>query len=169
MGFPSGSAGKNPAAMQEMHSWVGKITWKRAWQPILLFLLGESHGQRSLAGLKSMESHRIRHDWSDLACTYTHVWRHTHLGNLYKHLRYSLLQALRLRWWLSAPLYMQKSLRIGFLLLWLVSGRSVCIAPGFSPALIKLLPSVNHSCSAFRQDSLLWSSQDICNRCAYGS
>ena len=30
--------------------WVGKIHWKRAWQPIPVFLSGESHGQRTLAG-----------------------------------------------------------------------------------------------------------------------
>ena len=28
---------------------VGKIPWKRKWQPIPVFLPGESHGQRSLA------------------------------------------------------------------------------------------------------------------------
>ena len=30
--------------------WVGKIAWRRKWQPILLFLPGKPHGQRSLAG-----------------------------------------------------------------------------------------------------------------------
>ena len=30
--------------------WVGKIPWRRAWQPTLVFLPGESHGQRSQAG-----------------------------------------------------------------------------------------------------------------------
>ena len=30
--------------------WVGKIRWRRVWQPTPVFLLGESHGQRSLAG-----------------------------------------------------------------------------------------------------------------------
>ena len=30
--------------------WVGKIPWRRAWQPTPVFLPGESHGQRSLAG-----------------------------------------------------------------------------------------------------------------------
>ena len=30
--------------------WVGKILWKRAWQPTPVFLPGESHGQRSLVG-----------------------------------------------------------------------------------------------------------------------
>ena len=29
--------------------WVGKIPWRRAWQPSPVFLPGESHGQRSLA------------------------------------------------------------------------------------------------------------------------
>ena len=30
--------------------WVRKIPWRRVWQPIPVFLLGESLGQRSLAG-----------------------------------------------------------------------------------------------------------------------
>jgi len=30
--------------------WVGKIPWRRAWQPTPVFLSGESHGQRSLVG-----------------------------------------------------------------------------------------------------------------------
>ena len=30
--------------------WVGKIAWRRAWQPTPVFLPGESHGQRSLDG-----------------------------------------------------------------------------------------------------------------------
>ena len=30
--------------------WIGKIPWREAWQPTPVFLPGESHGQRSLAG-----------------------------------------------------------------------------------------------------------------------
>ena len=30
--------------------WVGKIPWRMKWQPIPVFLPGESHEQRSLAG-----------------------------------------------------------------------------------------------------------------------
>jgi len=30
--------------------WVQKISWRREWQPTPVFLPGESHGQRSLAG-----------------------------------------------------------------------------------------------------------------------
>ena len=29
--------------------WLGKISWRRKWQPTLVFLPGKSHGQRSLA------------------------------------------------------------------------------------------------------------------------
>ena len=31
-------------------SWVGKIPWRRKWQPTPVFLPRESHGQRSLVG-----------------------------------------------------------------------------------------------------------------------
>ena len=30
------------------NSWVGKILWRRKWQPTPVLLPGESHGQRSL-------------------------------------------------------------------------------------------------------------------------
>ena len=30
--------------------WVGKISWRRKWQPTPVFSPGKSHGQRSLAG-----------------------------------------------------------------------------------------------------------------------
>ena len=34
----------------EFSPWVGKIFWRREWQPTPIFLPGESHGQRKLAG-----------------------------------------------------------------------------------------------------------------------
>ena len=38
--------------MQEMRfdPWVGKILWRRQWQPTPVFLPGKSHGQRRLVG-----------------------------------------------------------------------------------------------------------------------
>ena len=33
--------------------WVGKIPWRREWQPTPVFLPGEFHGQRSLVGYSS--------------------------------------------------------------------------------------------------------------------
>ena len=43
---------KNPPAMQEtrVSLWVGKIPWRREWQPTPVFLSGGAHGQRSLVG-----------------------------------------------------------------------------------------------------------------------
>ena len=56
MGFPGGTSGKEPACQhgrskrRGFYPWVRKVPWRRAWQPVLVFLPGESHGQRSLAG-----------------------------------------------------------------------------------------------------------------------
>ena len=33
--------------------WVGKIPWRKKWQPTPVFLPGEFHGQRSLLGYSS--------------------------------------------------------------------------------------------------------------------
>ena len=43
--------------------------WRRKWQPTPVFLPGESQGGRSLVGciVQPMGSHRVGHDWSDLA------------------------------------------------------------------------------------------------------
>ena len=38
------------------NSWVRKIPWRRKWQPTPVFLLGKSHGQRSLAGYTRLQS-----------------------------------------------------------------------------------------------------------------
>ena len=54
LGFPSGSVVKKICLQCKRHRrhghdpWVGKIPWKRAWQPTPVFLPRESHGQRSL-------------------------------------------------------------------------------------------------------------------------
>ena len=58
-----GARGKEPACSCRRHKtcgfdpWVGKIPWRRAWQPTAVFLPGESHGQRSLAGY-SQQDHK---------------------------------------------------------------------------------------------------------------
>ena len=48
-------SGKESACQCRRHRfnpWVGKISWRSKWQPTPVFLPGESHGQRSLAGYK---------------------------------------------------------------------------------------------------------------------
>ena len=52
MGFPGGSVVKSPPAGDPgFDPWVGKIPWKRKWQPTPVFLPGKFHGQRSLVGI----------------------------------------------------------------------------------------------------------------------
>ena len=53
-GFPGGASGKEPTCQcrrgkrRGFNPQVRKIPWRRAWQPTLVFLLRESHGQRNL-------------------------------------------------------------------------------------------------------------------------
>ena len=44
-GFLCGSDGK--ASVYSAGPWVGKILWRRKWQPTPVLLPGKSHGQRS--------------------------------------------------------------------------------------------------------------------------
>ena len=54
--IPGGASGKESACQcwrcksRGFHPRVTKIFWRRKWQPTPVFLPGESHGQRSLAG-----------------------------------------------------------------------------------------------------------------------
>ena len=41
--------------------WVGKIPWRKAWQPTPVFLPGECHGLQP-GGLQSMGLQRAGHD-----------------------------------------------------------------------------------------------------------
>ena len=52
MGFHGGSDGKESACNAEDQGSIPGlgIPWRRKWQPTSVFLPGESHGQRSLAG-----------------------------------------------------------------------------------------------------------------------
>ena len=46
----------------EFNPWVGKIPYRRKWWPTPVFLTGESHAQRSLAGYSPWGHKRVRHD-----------------------------------------------------------------------------------------------------------
>ena len=67
-GFPGGSVVKNLPAKQgtqckghAFNPWVGKIPWRKKWQPTPIFLPGKSHGQRSLAGCSPWGRKRVGH------------------------------------------------------------------------------------------------------------
>ena len=62
MGFPSGSAVKNPTVIRELKRhgldpWVGKIPWRRIWQLIRRIPWTEKPGR-----LQSTESKRVGHN-----------------------------------------------------------------------------------------------------------
>ena len=66
---------KNPPANAGDMRWgfnpcVGKISWRREWQPTPVFLPGESHGQRSLAGYSP---------WSCRELDTTEATEHAHI------------------------------------------------------------------------------------------
>ena len=44
--------------------WVGKIPWRRAWQPTPVFLPGDSPWTEEPGELLSMGSQRVRYDWA---------------------------------------------------------------------------------------------------------
>jgi hypothetical protein len=53
VGHPRWLRGKEPACQYRrcgFDPWVGKIPWRREWQPTPVFLPGEFHAQRNLAG-----------------------------------------------------------------------------------------------------------------------
>ena len=75
MGFPGGTSGKEPTYQSRrprFNPWVGKIPWRRAWQPTPVFLPGESHGQRSLVGYSpwgGKESDMTKVTWACMLAT----------------------------------------------------------------------------------------------------
>ena len=65
---PGGASGKEPACQCKRDKrWgfdprVGKIPWRRAWQPTPVFLPGESPWTEEPGGLQSVESQESGHD-----------------------------------------------------------------------------------------------------------
>ena len=63
MGFSGDSNGKDSTcnAGDGFHPWVGKMPWRRAWQPTPVFLPRESLSTEEPGGLQSMGSQRVGH------------------------------------------------------------------------------------------------------------
>jgi len=65
LGFPGGSYGKEStcnAGDLGFDPWVGKIPWRRVWEPTPVFLPGESPWTEEPDRLQPMGSQRVRHD-----------------------------------------------------------------------------------------------------------
>ena len=61
-GFPGVPVVKNLPAKAGEDPWVGKLPWRRVWQPSPAFLPGETPWIAEPGGLQSMESQRVGHD-----------------------------------------------------------------------------------------------------------
>ena len=81
LGFPGGTSGKEPACQcrrfkrHGLSPWVGKIPWSEKWLPALVSLLGQFHGQRSLAGYSSWGCKEL--DMTEWGHTHTHTPTYT--------------------------------------------------------------------------------------------
>ena len=78
-GFPACTGFKEPTYQCRIHKrlefnpWVGKILWRRAGQSTLIFLPGESHGQRNLQAIV----HGVSKSWTRLvANTFIFLYMH---------------------------------------------------------------------------------------------
>ena len=60
--------------------WVGKISWKRKWQAIPVFLPGELHGQRSLASYSPWCRKELDTTW--VTNTLDTLWKHWRMESL---------------------------------------------------------------------------------------
>ena len=75
--------------------WVGKIPWRRKWQPTPVFLPGESHGQRSLVGYSPWGGKELDMTEQLTHHTDTHTQTHRHTDTHTFELRIIRLLMLR--------------------------------------------------------------------------
>ena len=77
--FPGGSNGKESAC--NVGDWasipgLGRPLWRRAWQPTLVFVPGESPWTEEPGGLQSTGSQRVGHNWANKHTHWvTQLWR----------------------------------------------------------------------------------------------
>ena len=76
-GWPGGKESTSQWKRCRFNPWVGKIPWRRKWQPSLVFLPGKSHGQKNLAGYSSWGPKGVRHNLAtkhnNLNCSTCHI------------------------------------------------------------------------------------------------
>ena len=89
-GLPGGANGKESSCQcrrlrrHKFNPWVGKICWRKKWQPTAAFLPGKSHGQRSLTGYSPWGCKEL--DTTESVCTCAHARTHTHTHtNIHTH------------------------------------------------------------------------------------
>ena len=101
-GLPRWCSGKESACKCRRHKrwkrhafdpWVGKIPWRRKWQPTAVFLPGKSRGQRSLVGYSPWG---LKEDWAR-TCELPGVKFYSHPQHV-QHCRSLSIQSSVLHW-----------------------------------------------------------------------
>ena len=96
------------------HPCVRKILWSRKWQPIPVFLLGESHEQRSLVGYSPQSLKGS--DTIERLIFHFHIYIYMHIY-LYIHLS---IYSLNINWWPVTFLWAKDSLVVQWSLHWVL-------------------------------------------------
>jgi len=93
-----GASGREPTCQCRRHKrhgfdpWIVKFSWRKAWQPTPtpVFLLGESHGQRSLVAYTPQSHKRVRH---------TKVTEHAYTHEVKCKFCWQFVETMMERWW----------------------------------------------------------------------
>ena len=83
--------------------WIGKIPWRRAWQPIPVFFPRESPWTEEPGGLQPMGSQRVRHNWATLLSLsiFTLSWTYPCAGHSVLFVLFICLKKLNVMLWSS--------------------------------------------------------------------
>ena len=129
-GFPGGAEVKSiclQCGRPGFDPWVGKIPWRRKWQPTPVFLPGESHGWRSLVGY-SPQVAKNQTQLSNFTFTFTQVLAASASGGAvtFQHLKWPLATP-------STPGGAQEILRLVLHFSFLLTSRNLPLASSEGP------------------------------------
>ena len=86
MGFPGGSDSKESTCdwtrRLRFNPWVGKISWRRTWQPTPVFLPGEFPWTEEPGRLQCTGSQRVGHNWVSKHSTAQHIGHYKILSRI---------------------------------------------------------------------------------------
>ena len=87
--WPSGKESTCQCRRHEFDLWVGKIPWRKKWQPTPVFLPDKCHGQRSLVGYHPWDLKRVKDSLAteqqqylmyQKICLYLHILEFCHIS-----------------------------------------------------------------------------------------
>ena len=71
-------SGKESACQCRRHGfdpWVGKVLWRRKWQPTPVFLLGKSHVHGVAKSRTWLNNYHVHFHWKGVVVSYFNKWR----------------------------------------------------------------------------------------------